>query len=329
MARMRGRKGAMATSAADKAVREARIAALRRFNRFYTQRIGVLQEGLLDSPFSLAQVRVLYELAHPESANGDGPTASELSARLGVDEGYLSRIVHGFESRGMLHRRPSAADARRQLLALTRRGRAALAPLDRRSHDQAGALLDALAGADQRRLVAAAAAIEGLLEGRAAPQAPIALRAPRPGDVGWVVQRHGELYAREYGYDAQFEALVAVIAARFVQHLDAGHERCWIADCGGTKLGSVFVVRQSAEVAKLRLLLVEPEARGRGLGALLVGECIRFARRAGYRSMVLWTQSELAAARHLYERAGFRCTRRRAHHSFGRDLVAETWRLTL
>jgi DNA-binding MarR family transcriptional regulator/N-acetylglutamate synthase-like GNAT family acetyltransferase len=318
----------MATSAADKAVREARIAALRRFNRFYTQRIGVLQEGLLDSPFSLAQVRVLYELAHPESADGDGPTASELSARLGVDEGYLSRIVHGFESKGMLRRRPSAADARRQLLALTRRGRTSFAPLDRRSHDEAGALLDTLAAGDQRRLVAAAVTIERLLQGHTA-QAPIALRAPRPGDIGWVVQRHGEVYAREYGYDAQFEALVAAIAARFVQHFDAGHERCWIADCAGTNLGSVFVVRQSADVAKLRLLLVEPEARGRGLGRRLVGECIRFARRAGYRSMVLWTQSDLAAARHLYEQAGFRRTRRQAHHSFGRDLVAETWRLTL
>jgi DNA-binding MarR family transcriptional regulator/N-acetylglutamate synthase-like GNAT family acetyltransferase len=318
----------MPTTAANKAVREARIAALRRFNRFYTQRIGVLQEGLLDSPFSLAQVRVLYELAHPESYGDDGPTASELSARLGVDEGYLSRIVHGFESKGMLCRRPSTADARRQLLALTREGRAAFAPLDRRSHDEAGALLDTLSAGDQRRLVAATDAIESLLD-RSAVRRAIALRAPQPGDIGWVVQRHGELYAREYGYDAQFEALVAGIAARFVQRFDAGHERCWIADCGGTNLGSVFVVRQSAHVAKLRLLLVDPAARGRGLGARLVAECIRFARRAGYRSMVLWTQSELAAARHIYEQAGFRRTRRQAHHSFGRDLVGETWRLML
>ena len=320
----------MATSAANKAVREARIAALRRFNRFYTQRIGVLQEGLLDSAFSLAQVRVLYELAHPESSGDDGPTASELSARLGVDEGYLSRLVHGFESKGMLCRRQSTTDARRQLLTLTREGQAAFAPLDRRSHDEAGALLDTLSTADQRRLVAAADAIGSLLDKRAAPRRPIALRAPRPGDIGWVVQRHGELYAREYGYDAQFEALVAAIAARFVQRFDARHERCWIANGDGTNLGSVFVVRQSAEVAKLRLLLVDPVARGRGLGARLVGECIRFARRAGYRSMVLWTQSELAAARHLYEQAGFQRTRRQAHHSFGReDLVAETWRLKL
>jgi len=319
----------MATTAANKAEREARIAALRRFNRFYTQRIGVLQEGLLDSPFSLAQVRVLYELAHPASSGDDGPTASELSARLGVDEGYLSRIVHGFESKGMLCRRPSKADARRQLLALTREGRAAFAPLDRRSHDEIGALLDTLAAGDQRRLVAATDAIERLLDPHAAPRRAIALRAPRPGDIGWVVQRHGELYAREYGYDARFEALVAAIAARFVQRFDAAHERCWIADCGGTNLGSVFLVRQSAHVAKLRLLLVDPAARGRGLGARLVGECIRFARRAGYRSVVLWTQSELAAARHIYEQAGFRRTRRQAHHSFGRDLVAETWRLTL
>ena len=319
----------MATTAANKAVREARIAALRRFNRFYTQRIGVLQEGLLDSPFSLAQVRVLYELARPPSAGAGSPTATELSARLGVDEGYLSRIVHGFESNGMLRRRPSAADARRQLLTLTNKGRTAFAPLDRRSHDQAGALLDALPAGDQCRLIEAAATIERLLGDRAATPRPIALRAPRPGDIGWVVQRHGELYADEYGYDAQFEALVAAIAARFVQRFEAGHERCWIADDGAARLGSVFVVRQSADVAKLRLLLVEPQARGRGLGARLVEECIRFARRAGYRSLVLWTQSELAAARHVYEQAGFRRVRGRAHHSFGRDLVAETWRLTL
>jgi len=326
----------MATSAAEtavreaqNAVREARIAALRRFNRFYTQRIGVLDEGLLASTFSLAQVRVLYELAHPGSTGQGGPTATELSARLGLDEGYLSRIVRGFETSGMLRRRPSAGDARRQLLALTGKGRAAFAPLDRRSHDRAGALLDALAAGDQRRLVAAAATIERLLGAQPAMPQPIALRAPRPGDIGWVVQRHGELYSREYRYDAQFEALVAAIAARFVQCFDARHERCWIADCGGANVGSVFVARQSSGVAKLRLLLVEPEARGRGLGARLVGECIRFARRAGYRSMVLWTQSELAAARRVYQQAGFRCTRRQGHHSFGRDLVAETWRLEL
>jgi DNA-binding MarR family transcriptional regulator/GNAT superfamily N-acetyltransferase len=319
----------MATAAADRALREARIAALRRFNRFYTQRIGVLREGLLDSPFSLAQGRVLYELAHPDAPRGDAPTASALSARLGLDEGYLSRIVHGFEAQGLLRRRPSAADARRQLLALTRKGRAAFAPLDRRSHDQAGALLDTLAARDQRQLVTAIAAIEGLLGPGTPDRSPISLRAPRPGDIGWVVQRHGEVYAREYGYDAQFEALVAAIAARFVQQFDPQHERCWIAESGGINVGSVFVVRQSRDIAKLRLLLVEPEARGRGLGTRLVDECIGFARRAGFRSMVLWTQSELAAARKIYEHAGFRRMRRKPHRSFGRDLVAETWRLTL
>ena len=173
------------------------------------------------------------------------------------------------------------------------------------------------------------ATIQRLLERLHPTTPPITLHAPRPGDIGWVVQRHGELYAREYRYDAQFEALVAAIAARFVQRFDARHERCWIANCGGANVGSVFVVRQSSDVAKLRLLLVDPEARGRGLGARLVGECVRFARRAGYRSMVLWTQSELDAARRIYQRAGFRCMRRQAHHSFGRDLVAETWRLAL
>jgi DNA-binding MarR family transcriptional regulator/GNAT superfamily N-acetyltransferase len=326
---MAGRDDGMASSTGDRAVREARIAALRRFNRFYTQRIGVLDEGLLESPFSLAQVRVLYELAHPDAAEPGGPTATELSARLGLDEGYLSRIVRGFEAQRVLRRRASPVDARRQLLALTGKGRAAFAPLDRRSHDQAGELLDALVRGDQRRLVEAAAAIERLLGAQPTTPPPITLHAPRPGDIGWVVQRHGELYAREYRYDAQFEALVAAIAARFVQRFDGRHERCWIADCGGANVGSVFVVRQSSDVAKLRLLLVEPEARGRGLGARLVGECVSFARRAGYRSMVLWTQSELDAARRLYQQAGFRCSRRQKHRTFGRDLVAETWRLAL
>ncbi|HEY7945549.1 MAG: GNAT family N-acetyltransferase [Burkholderiales bacterium] len=322
----------MITSAiAAQAGGEARIAALRRFNRFYTQRIGVLQEGLLDSPFSLAQVRVLYELAHARAAaTGAGaPTASELAGRLGLDEGYLSRILRGLEAQGLLHRQPSAADGRRQLLALTRKGRAAFAPLDRRSHDQAGALLGELSNDDQMRLMAATTAVENLLGARAARPRPIKLRAPCAGDIGWVVHRHGAVYAREYGYDAQFEALVAAIAAKFVQNFDARHERCWIAECDGGIVGSVFLVRQSAEVAKLRLLLVEREARGRGLGARLVHECVRFARRAGYRRVVLWTQSELAGARHIYEQAGFRRVRRKAHHSFGRDLVAETWQLSI
>lgn len=319
-----------ATAATD-AAREARIAALRRFNRFYTQRIGVLRDGLLESPFSLAQVRVLYELAHTDAAvaGAGGPTASELAATLGLDEGYLSRILSGFETQRLLRRRPSAADGRRQLLALTRKGRAAFAPLDRRSHDQAGTLLDGLCDDDRVRLIGALASVENLLGPRGTHSRPVRLRAPRPGDIGWVVHRHGAVYAQEYGYDAQFEALVAAIAAKFVQDFDPRHERCWIADCDARIVGSVFLVRQSADVAKLRLLLVEPEARGRGLGARLVRGCIRFARRAGYRSMVLWTQSELAGARHVYEQAGFRRVRRKAHRSFGRDLVAETWRLEL
>ncbi|MGH8852065.1 MAG: bifunctional helix-turn-helix transcriptional regulator/GNAT family N-acetyltransferase [Casimicrobiaceae bacterium] len=321
---------APAATAAGRA-RGARIAALRRFNRFYTQRIGVLQEGLLESPFSLAQVRVLYELAHAGAEAGDNrvPTASELAAALGLDEGYLSRILRGFEAQGLLRRRPSAADGRRQLLTLTRKGRAAFAPLDRRSHDQAGMLLDELSGEEQRRLIAAITDVQDLLGSHDARREPVRLRASRPGDIGWVVHRHGAVYAREYGYDAQFEALVATIAAKFVQDFDAGHERCWIAERGGRIVGSVFLVRQSAAVAKLRLLLVEPEARGQGLGARLVRECIRFARRAGYRRVVLWTQSELVSARQVYEKAGFRRIRRKPHRSFGRDLVAETWGLAL
>ena len=321
----------VARADAGGAAREARITALRRFNRFYTQRIGVLREGLLQSPFSLAQVRVLYELAHTDSARAaeGGPTATALAARLDLDEGYLSRILRGFERQRLVRRTPSVSDRRRQLLTLTSRGRSAFAPLDRRSHDEVGAMLDSLSERQAQRLVAAMTTVERLLAPDAAPTQPIALRALRPGDLGWVVHRHGAVYAREYGYDVRFEALVAEIAAKFARRFDADRERCWIAECDGDIVGSVFLVRQSAEVAKLRLLLVEPEARGRGVGARLVAACIRFARRAGYRRIVLWTQSELDAARRVYQRAGFRRTGRKAHRSFGRRLVAETWERAL
>ncbi|HKW79454.1 MAG TPA: helix-turn-helix domain-containing GNAT family N-acetyltransferase [Casimicrobiaceae bacterium] len=320
-----------ARAAAGGAAREARITALRRFNRFYTQRIGVLREGLLQSPFSLAQVRVLYELAHPDAAAAGegGPTATALAARLDLDEGYLSRILRGFERQRLVRRTPSVTDRRRQFVALTRRGRSAFAPLDRRSHDEIGAMLDPLSERDARRLVAAMSTIERLLAPGDATAPPIVLRALRPGDLGWVVHRHGAVYAREYGYDVAFEALVAEIAAKFGRHVDVARERCWIAECDGDIVGSVFLVRQSADVAKLRLLLVEPQARGRGVGARLVAACIRFARRAGYKRIVLWTQSELAAARRVYQRAGFTRTRRKAHRSFGRNLVAETWERAL
>jgi DNA-binding MarR family transcriptional regulator/N-acetylglutamate synthase-like GNAT family acetyltransferase len=314
---------------------ERRIVAVRRFNRFYTQKIGVLDDGLLGSAFSLAEVRVLYELAHWRDREAGTPpaqtlTASRLASRLGLDEGYLSRMLSGFENKRLVSRKPSAEDGREYVLSLTPRGRRAFAPLDDRSRAQVAALLAPLDQGAQGRLTGAMSTIEHLLSpGERRADAPFTLRAPRPGDIGWVTHRHGVLYAEEYGYDPSFEALVGEIAARFVQKFDAARERCWIAERDGHILGCVFLVRKSRTVAKLRLLLVEPAARGLGLGGRLVEECIAFARHAGYRKLVLWTQSELLAARRVYEQRGFKRVAEEAHHSFGRDLVAETWSLTL
>ncbi len=298
----------------------ARIAAVRRFNRFYTRRIGVLQEGLLKSPFSLTEARVLYELAHREDA-----TASALVRDLGLDAGYLSRLLKGFELRGLIRRAASPLDARQSLLTLTALGRAAFAPLDHRSQDEIGAMLRSLPAPAQKRLVEDIAEIEALLDERPAPAVPYVLRPHRPGDLGWIVHRHGALYAGEYGWDDSFEALVAEIAAKFLREFDARRERCWIAEREGEILGSVLVVRQSDEIAKLRLLLVEPQARGLGIGRRLVDECLSFARHAGYKRMTLWTNDVLHAARHIYEQAGFQLTAREPHHAFGKDLVSETW----
>jgi len=303
---------------------DRRVAAVRRFNRFYTQRIGVLQDGLLNSPFSLTEVRVLYELAHREQ-----PTASELGRDLGLDAGYLSRILGGFERRGLIERRPSKTDGRQNLLSLTRAGREAFAPLDDRSRSEIRAMLQPLPAPGQRRLIDAMGAIERLLGAPPEPRLPYMLRPHRPGDLGWIVHRHGVLYAQEYGFDERFEALVAKIAAEFVQSFDSKRERCWIAERDGEIVGSVLLVRASDEVAKLRLLLVEPEARGLGIGARLVEECERFARQAGYRKITLWTNSVLHAARHIYEKAGYRLVAEDPHHSFGQDLVGETWGLDL
>jgi DNA-binding MarR family transcriptional regulator/N-acetylglutamate synthase-like GNAT family acetyltransferase len=305
---------------------ESRIDAVRRFNRFYTRKIGVLQESLLSSAFSLTEVRVLYELAHDRETAVNG--ASALAATLGIDEGYLSRILRTFERRGLIRRKPSPHDRRRSLLALSDRGGRALARLEARSRAEVGSMLRGLDAGELQRLVDSMREVEGLLGGKE-PPAPLLLRAPEPGDIGWVVHRHGVVYAREYGYDARFEALVAEIAGTFVRTFDPRWERCWIAEKDGRIVGSVFLVRKSVRVAKLRLLLVEPSARGLGLGTRLVDECVRFARRVGYRKMVLWTQSELLAARRIYERSGFRLVERNPHHSFGRDLVAETWELEL
>jgi DNA-binding MarR family transcriptional regulator/N-acetylglutamate synthase-like GNAT family acetyltransferase len=318
---------------------ELRISDIRRFNRFYTQKIGVLQEGLLDSTFSLAEVRVLYELAHwrdeeePEASaqSPRTPSASRLAARLGLDEGYLSRLLGGFEKQRLIARKASPGDGREYILALTPLGRRAFAPLDRRSRAQVAAMLAPLSETDRSRLSTAMTTIEQVLgrRPREPKQGAYTLRPLRPGDIGWVTHRHGVLYAAEYGYDNRFEALVAEIAAHFVQAFDVERERCWIAERDGEILGCVFLVGKARTVAKLRLLLVEPGARGLGLGARLVDECIAFARHAGYRKIVLWTQSELLAARRIYEQRGFRRIAEEAHKSFGRDLVAETWALKL
>jgi DNA-binding MarR family transcriptional regulator/N-acetylglutamate synthase-like GNAT family acetyltransferase len=303
---------------------EARVEAARRFNRFYTRRIGVLQEGLLQSPFSLAEARVLYELAHRER-----PRAAELGKELGLDAGYLSRILRSLRKRGLVDRRPSPDDGRTNLLGLTRRGNAAFATLDERSRREIGAMLAALPRRGQSRLVEAMGAIEELLGGARRAAVPYLLRSHQPGDMGWVVHRHGALYAQEYGWDERFEGLVAEIVARFVKRFDPKRERCWIAEKDGEIVGSVFLVKKSKTVAQLRLMLVEPRARGLGIGTRLVDECVRFARPAGYRKITLWTNSVLLAARHIYKQAGFQLVDKEPYHGFGHDLVGETWDLKL
>ena len=303
---------------------DERTQAVRRFTRFYTGRLGVLQEGLLDSAFSLTEARVLYELA-----NRSRPTATVLGRDLGLDPGYLSRILKRFEAAGLLERARSNQDARQSHLALTEAGRAAFVPLDRASREQVGRLLSGLSDADQRRLVEAMGTIEALLGEAGEPKAPYTLRPHRPGDMGWIVHRHGALYAQEYGWDDTVEALVAEIAATFIKDFDPKRERCWIAEKDGEIVGSVLLVRQSDEVAKLRLLYVEPKARGLNIGRRFVEECIRFARSAGYRRITLWTNDVLHAARKIYADAGFTLVAAEPHRSFGQDLVGENWELTL
>ncbi|HYG86853.1 MAG TPA: bifunctional helix-turn-helix transcriptional regulator/GNAT family N-acetyltransferase [Azospirillum sp.] len=297
-----------------------RIEAVRRFSRFYTRKVGVLHEGLLGSPFSLTEARVIYELAHHETT-----TANELCSELGLDPGYLSRILRGFEQRDLISKQPSEADGRQNILALTPEGQEAFARINARSRHEIGEMLGTLSDPDQERLVEAMGVVEDLLGDRPPRRAPYILRPPRPGDMGWVIQRHGALYAEEYGWGASFEALVAEVAAEFLRKYDPARERCWIAEMDGQNVGSVFVVRKSNEVAKLRLLLVEPRARGLGIGVRLVDECLRFAQQAGYRRMTLWTNSVLHAARGIYEKAGFELVASEPHHSFGKDLIGETW----
>jgi DNA-binding MarR family transcriptional regulator/GNAT superfamily N-acetyltransferase len=300
------------------------IEAVRQFNRFYTQQIGVLREGLLDSEFSLTEVRVLYELAQRE-----GLTASELSKRLGLDAGYLSRILRGFKKRKLIDSTASEVDGRQFLLRLAKQGKKAFAPLNIRAQAEIGEMLGSLSAAEQRRLVEAMKTIEGLFGAQVETKTPYLLRTHQPGDMGWVIHRHGVLYAQEYHWDERFEALVATIAAKFIENFDPQRERCWIAEKDGEIVGSVFLVKESKTIAKLRLLLVEPTARGLGIGARLVSECERFARQAGYRKIRLWTNSVLYAARHIYEKAGYRLIREEPHENFGHQLIAETWELKL
>ncbi|HJP92207.1 MAG TPA: helix-turn-helix domain-containing GNAT family N-acetyltransferase [Pyrinomonadaceae bacterium] len=301
-----------------------KIDAVRRFNRFYTRQIGVLRESWPDSPFSLAEVRVLYELAHH-----DDLTAATLRSELGLDRGYLSRMLQSFEHRGLVKKTRSATDARQSHLALTAKGRKVFAPLNTRSQDEVGAILNKLSATEQKALIEAMQTIERLLGHKPEPRVPYILRSHHPGDMGWIVHRHGVLYSQEYGWDENFEALVAQITSDFIKNFDAKRERCWIAERESEIVGSVFLVSKSKTVAQLRLLLVEPKARGLGIGKRLVDECIRFARQKGYRKIVLWTNDVLKAARHIYQEAGFKLVREESHHSFGHDLVGQNWELTL
>jgi len=304
---------------------EDRVASVRRFSRFYTRRIGVLHEGLLGSPLSLAEGRVIWELAQRETA-----TAAELAAELGLDPGYLSRILGGLERRDLIDRHPSERDGRQSDIALTEEGRALYATIDTKSREEVAALLGDLEDADQARLVEAFKTAERLLGQPRKPAGPAyILRPHQPGDTGWIIHRHGVLYAEEYGFDTRFEALVAQIAAAFIENFDATRERCWIAERAGAIVGSVLLVKESEEVAKLRLLYVEPWARGLGIGSRLVAECVRFARQRRYRKISLWTNDILVSARRIYQAAGFRLISEEPHRSFGRDLVGQTWELPL
>jgi len=329
---------------ATPALPDPHVGALRAFNRFYTRRIGVLHERLLATRFSLGESRLLYELAH-----SPGITAAALGRELGLDTGYLSRLLAGLRERGLVKSQPSADDRRQTLLTLTAAGRRAFAPLDKRSREQVETLLAPLNSAQQQELLAAAARIETLLgeharEPARVPSVPsvppvltVQLRAHRPGDIGWLISRHGALYAQEYGWDMRFEALVARIAADFVERFDATHEACWIAEREGTPLGCVMLVQARDDstgapepgIAQLRLLLLEPAARGLGLGRRLVDECERFARAAGYQRIRLWTNSLLSAARGIYAQAGYVLIASEPHESFGQQLVGEIWELDL
>lgn len=297
------------------------VAAVRGFNRFYTRQIGLLSEKLLHSAFSLTEVRVLYELAHRTDA-----TASELAQDLGLDPGYLSRILKKFEKVGFVSRKPSKTDARRSHLQLTAKGRKAFGPLNEGANQEAAAMLDRLSSTDQHRLVESMKTIEALIG--SAPDSTYQLRPHRPGDMGAVIELHGRLYSKEYGWGERFEALVAEIASNFIMNFDPQRERCWIAERHGAVVGSVFLVKHTDDVAKLRLLIVDPAARGLGIGNHLVAQCVQFAREAGYRGITLWTQGILVAAQHIYQKSGFRLAREEDHCAFGIPMTGQIWELT-
>ncbi|HLJ33516.1 MAG TPA: bifunctional helix-turn-helix transcriptional regulator/GNAT family N-acetyltransferase [Ktedonobacteraceae bacterium] len=305
-------------------ISEERIGAVRQFNRFFTRQIGVLREGLLHSPYTLTEARILFELGQREHV-----TASDLCRELGLDAGYLSRILARLEQQGLLEKVRPDNDGRQRLLRLTPEGTSAFTLLDQRSLDEVSEMLNDLSEEEQQRLLKAMQTIESVLTKGLKYSEPFFLRSHEPGDMGWVTHRHGTLYAQEYGWDEHFEALVAQIVADFINNYKPERERCWIAEMNGEIVGSVFVVQSSETVAKLRLLLVEPKARGLGLGTRLVEECIRFARRRGYQKLMLWTNSVLLEARHIYQKTGFKLVAEEAHHSFGHDLIGETWELIL
>jgi DNA-binding MarR family transcriptional regulator/N-acetylglutamate synthase-like GNAT family acetyltransferase len=300
------------------------IAAMRAFNRFYTRQMGLLDEGLLKSDFSLAESRVMYELAHR-----DGPVATDLTRDLGLDAGYLSRLLKKFKTRGLLTRTTSNTDARQTVLALTPAGREAFKPLDQASRNQIAALLEDLAAAEREKLIKAIKTVQRLLGRAEEPKVPYILRPLHIGDIGWIIHRQGILYAAEYGWDETYEALVAEILSAFVTSFDAKFERAWIAEREDEVVGSVFVIRKSDDVAKLRLLYVEPSARGLGIGRRLVAECIGFARSRGYKTLTLWTNDVLVSARRIYEASGFKLADEQRHHAFGKDLVGQNWDLAL
>ncbi|MCB0168758.1 MAG: MarR family transcriptional regulator [Anaerolineae bacterium] len=306
------------------AVLQDEINTVRQFNRFFTRQIGVLREGLLHSPYSLTEARLIFELAQCPNV-----TASDLGQALGLDAGYLSRLLTKLEQQNLIERTRSDDDGRQRLINLTGQGQAAFALLDSRSSDEVAEMLAELSDGNRLRLIEAMHTIETILDHGFKYAEPFYLRHQEAGDMGWVILQHGWLYHQEYGWDESFEALVAQICADFITNYDAAKERCWIAEMQGERVGSIFCVNAGDDVAKLRLLLVDPKARGLGLGTRLVKEGIRFARRAGYQKVILWTNDILVEARQIYEKLGFQLVEENEHHSFGHDLVGQTWTLPL